>query len=104
MWGDTTIKTYASRRLYNERVLRIFKQVTLSVQVHNRPVPGRGLRGANRRSNCTRTQPRVYGRGAGSHAWAGVHALSMALSCCADLMTGTRNNTRRATTSLSRIF
>jgi len=41
MWGDTTIKTYASRRLYYERVLRIFKQVTLSVQVHNRPVPGR---------------------------------------------------------------
>src|SRR5882762_5357480 len=102
--GDTTTKTYASRRRFDERVLRIFKQATLAKQVHNHPVPvlvKEDLRVVNRRSNGTRTQSRGYGGGVGCHARAGVHALSRVRSCCTDLMTGTRNDARRATTSLN---
>jgi hypothetical protein len=58
-----------------------------------------GLRVVNRRSIGIRAQPRGYGRGAGSHAWTGVHSLFRALCCCTDLMTDTRNDAKRATTS-----
>ena len=37
--GDTTIKTYASRRRYDEGVMRTFKQAVLGMRVHNRPFP-----------------------------------------------------------------
>lgn len=52
--GDTTIKTYASRRRYDERALRTFKQAVLVMQVHNRPFPvivKGGVCVVNRRSN-----------------------------------------------------
>jgi hypothetical protein len=39
--GDTTTKSYTSRRRFAERVLRIFKQAVLALQVHNRLGPVR---------------------------------------------------------------